>query len=38
MPSLVKRTKQINTLNDHGANDSNLDAQKSKTIKNLKKK
>ena len=35
MPSLVNRTKQINTLNDHGANDSIVDKQKSKTIKNL---
>ena len=37
MPSLVNRTKQINALNDHGANDSSLDTQKSKTIKNLQK-
>ena len=32
---LVNTTKQINTLNDHGANNSSSETQKSKTTENF---
>jgi hypothetical protein len=34
-PSLVNTTKQINNLNDHGANNSSSETQKSKATENL---